>query len=102
MNVVHLSLVHLLLINVLLVHHLFLFVVCLLIHCLVVHHLLKLFVFCHALFIHRLFIGVQISWKVMQITQIYSLGVLWRGRLGSPASFVGVLQWVMAICPAAA
>jgi hypothetical protein len=43
-----------------------------------------------------------ISWKVMQIAQIASLGVLWRGRLGSPVSFVGVLQRVMAICPAAA
>ena len=46
--------------------------------------------------------GVLISWKVMQIAQIASLGVLWRGRLRSPMSFVGVLQRVMAICPAAA
>ena len=46
--------------------------------------------------------GVLISWKVMQIAQIASLGVLWRGGLGSPVSFVGVLQRVMVICPAAA
>jgi hypothetical protein len=46
--------------------------------------------------------GVLISWKVMQIAQIPSLGVLWRGRLGSPVSFVGVLQRVMAIFPAMA
>ena len=46
--------------------------------------------------------GVIIAWKVMQIAQIASLGVLWRGRLGSPVSFVGVIQRVMAICPAAA
>ena len=46
--------------------------------------------------------GVIIAWKVMQIAQIASLGVLWRGRLGSPVSFVGVLLRVMAIFPAAA
>ncbi len=41
--------------------------------------------------------SVLISRKVKQIAQIASLGVSRRGRSGSPMSFVGVLQGVLAI-----